>query len=130
MFKQLRSFNEFLAAGEGIATNVLADRLQRLEAAEIIERRASTQDRRRAHYRLTAKGIDLAPVLVDIVVWAARHEKTDAPPAVVTEMTRNRRRFIAGVRAEWRAVRRARVGVVSPAHHIPRRQPHHRSDDP
>jgi DNA-binding HxlR family transcriptional regulator len=101
MFKHLRSFKEFASAGEGIATNILADRLERLELAGIIERRSSAEDGRKTVYRLTAKGIDLAPVLVDIVVWAARYEKTDAPPAVVREMTRNRRRFIARVRADW-----------------------------
>src|SRR6478672_5169548 len=103
MFKNLRSFKEFAAAGEGIATNILADRLDRLEAAGVIERREDTKDRRRAIYRLTAKGQDLAPVLIEIVIWAARHENTAAPPAVVRAMERDRKRFIAALRKEWRS---------------------------
>jgi DNA-binding HxlR family transcriptional regulator len=98
MFKGLTSFSEFAAAGEGIATNILADRLERLEDAGIIEREQVAADRRRAVYRLTEKGMDLAPVLTEMVIWAAAHEETDAPPAVVRAMKRDRARFIAGVR--------------------------------
>jgi DNA-binding HxlR family transcriptional regulator len=103
MFKGYRSFKEFAAAGEGIATNILADRLERLEAAGIIEGRANAEDGRKGVYRLTAKGIDLAPVLTEMVIWAARHERTDAPAATVRAMRRNRTRFLAGVRKRLRA---------------------------
>jgi DNA-binding HxlR family transcriptional regulator len=72
MFKGLHSFKEFAEAGEGIATNVLAERLARLEAAAIVERRPDPADGRRTIYRLTKKGLDLAPMMVDLVVWAAR----------------------------------------------------------
>jgi DNA-binding HxlR family transcriptional regulator len=103
MFKNHRSFKEFAAAGEGIATNILTDRLERLEAAGIIDRRADSEDRRKTVYRLTAKGFDLAPVLIEMVVWAARYEDTDAPPATVKEMEGNRTRFIAAARTRWRS---------------------------
>lgn len=95
MFKGLRTFNEFLRAGEGIASNILADRLARLEAAEIIEKMSDPSDRRRFLYRLTRKGIDLAPLLVELVLWSARYEPTDAPEAVVRAMKKDRRRFLA-----------------------------------
>jgi DNA-binding HxlR family transcriptional regulator len=103
MFKGYRSFKEFAAAGEGIATNILTDRLARLEASDIIARAADTDDGRRTVYRLTAKGIELAPVLIEMVIWAARYEDTDAPPAVVRAMERNRARVIADLRREWRS---------------------------
>jgi DNA-binding HxlR family transcriptional regulator len=103
MFKGYRTFKEFAAAGEGVATNVLADRLARLEDAGIIERHSDADDGRRTIYRLTAKGIDLAPVLVEMVLWAAEYEDTDAPPAVVRAMKRDRERFIADVRKRWRS---------------------------
>lgn len=105
MFKDRRTYNDFLAGGEGIASNILADRLARLEAADIIEKRRDPDDARRFIYRLTAKGIDLAPVLVELVVWSARHEQTDAPPAVVRSMRKDREAFIAGVRERWRSSR-------------------------
>lgn len=103
MFKGLRTFNEFLTAGEGIASNVLTNRLATLEAAGIIEKLAHRTDARRYEYRLTSKGIDLAPILVDMVLWSARHEQTDAPPAVVRAMTTQRAKFIANVRKNWQA---------------------------
>jgi DNA-binding HxlR family transcriptional regulator len=103
MFKELCTFGEFAGAGEGIATNVLADRLARLEDAGIIVRRPDAADGRRVVYRLTRKGMELAPVLVELVLWAARHEATEAPPAVVARMTADRAGFIAGLWDRWRA---------------------------
>ena len=97
MFKGLRTFKEFAAAGEGIATNVLADRLERLEAAGIIRRDADPSDARRVLYRLSDKGFALAPVLVEMVIWAAKYEDTDAPPATVRAMRRDRAAFIAAL---------------------------------
>lgn len=102
MFKNRRTFNDFLTGGEGIASNILADRLRRLEDAGILEKRRDAADARRFVYRLSAKGIDLAPVLVELVVWSARHETTDAPPGVVRAMRSDREAFIAGVRQAWR----------------------------
>ena len=101
MFKGLRRFNEFLAAGEGIASNVLADRLARLEAHGIVTKNADPADARRYPYRLTEKGLDLAPMLVGLVLWSARHEQTDAPARTVHEMRTRRRRFPQQVRRGW-----------------------------
>lgn len=101
MFKGLRTFNEFAAAGEGIATNVLTDRLTRLEAAGILAKQPDPSDARRIHYRLTEKGIDLAPALVAIVLWSARYEDTDAPPSTIRAMRSRRKQFLADVRKRW-----------------------------
>lgn len=100
MFKGLRTFKEFAAAGEGVATNVLADRLERLEAAGIVRRGDDPADARRVVYGLTDKGFALAPVLVEMVLWAAAHEDTDAPPATVRAMRRDRAAFIAALSTE------------------------------
>lgn len=102
MFKERRTFNDFLTGGEGIASNILADRLRKLEDADIIEKRRDPQDARRFIYRLSSKGIDLAPVLVELVIWSARHEQTDAPAAVVRNMRADRDGFVANVRQRWR----------------------------
>jgi DNA-binding HxlR family transcriptional regulator len=101
MFRGRRTFNEFLNAGEGIASNVLADRLSRLEKAGIVSKRRDVEDARRFLYRLTPKGIDLAPAMVELVQWTARYEKTDAPPRVVRALRRNREGFLAQIRATW-----------------------------
>lgn len=102
MFKGLRTFREFASSGEGVATNVLANRLARLEAGGILSRRRDPEDGRRVVYRLTEKGIDLAPVLVEIVLWADRHERTAAPPETVREMKQQRARVLRAIRERWR----------------------------
>ena len=103
MVRGLRTFKEFQESGERIATNILADRLQKLEASGIITAEEEEEtDRRRVNYRLTQKGIDLAPVLLDLLIWAARHEETGAPCAVMARMAKNREAVIAEVRRRWR----------------------------
>lgn len=105
MFKDRQTYNQFLQGGEGIASNILADRLRKLEGAGIVEKHDDPSDARRYVYRLSAKGIDLAPVLVELVLWSARHETTDAPASVLRAMRADREAFIAGVRDRWRAGR-------------------------
>ena len=102
MVRGFRSFKEFQGSGEGIATNILADRLRKLEAIGIITAEVGETDGRRVNYRLTEKGIDLAPVLLELVVWGARHEDTGAPRALIVQMEKNREKFLAEVRRRWR----------------------------
>ena len=105
MFKGGKTFGDFRSADEGIATNILADRLGRLEANGIVEKRRDPVDARRLIYSLTEKGIDLAPVLVEMVLWATTYQKTDAPPVVVKAMRSDKSVFLARLRAAWQAAR-------------------------
>jgi len=102
MIRGFRTFKEFQESGEEIATNILADRLRKLEAAGIITADAEQTDGRKVNYRLTEKGIDLAPVLLELLIWGARHEKTEAPCALIEQMEKNRERILAEVRRRWR----------------------------
>jgi DNA-binding HxlR family transcriptional regulator len=102
MVRGFRSFKQFQASGEGIATNILADRLRRLQAAGIIMAEPEAADGRRLNYRLTEKGIDLAPVLLELLIWGARHQETSAPCALIEEMAQNREAVLAEVRRRWR----------------------------
>jgi DNA-binding HxlR family transcriptional regulator len=101
MVRGYRTFKEFEGAGEGIATNILSDRLRRLEAAGIITAGVEKTDGRKVNYRLTEKGIDLAPVLLELLIWGARHEETGAPCAVIDQMEQNRRQVLAETRRRW-----------------------------
>jgi len=101
MVRGYRTFKEFRTSGEGIATNILADRLEKLEAAGIVETEPDS-DGRRVRYRLSEKGIDLAPVLLEVVLWGARHEKTSTPAALLEQMTMNREAFLAETRRRWK----------------------------
>jgi DNA-binding HxlR family transcriptional regulator len=101
MVRGYRTFREFQHSGEGIATNILSDRLQRLEAGGIVDSETAGTDGRSLHYRLTPKGIALAPMLLEMLIWGARHEQTDAPCAVVDEMEQNRAAVLAETRRRW-----------------------------
>ena len=103
MFRGFRTYKELLESEEGIATNILADRLKRLEDCGIISTEPDATDRRKLIYRLTAKGIDLAPVLVELILWGARYEDTAAPPALLRKMERHRTEFISELRKRWAA---------------------------
>lgn len=102
MVRGYRTYKDFQNSGEGIATNILSDRLQKLEQAGLIISEVEQVDGRRVNYRLTEKGIDLAPVLLELLVWGARHEETGAPSAVIESMARNREKVLAEVRRRWR----------------------------
>jgi DNA-binding HxlR family transcriptional regulator len=80
VFKGRKSFGEFLAAGEGIATNVLADRLERLEGAGIITKRRDPDKGTKFVYGLTERGIDLVPLLLEMIAWSGRHDRRTAVP--------------------------------------------------
>ena len=101
MFKKLKTFKEFQESGEEIATNVLADRLQRLQEQGIVTGERSPIDARVVNYTPTSKGLDLLPVLVEIVLWSARYEKTAAPAKLIERMTNDRSRFINEMRGRF-----------------------------
>jgi DNA-binding HxlR family transcriptional regulator len=102
MVRGFRTFKEFQGSSERIATNILADRLRKLEAAGIVTAEAEKTDARRVNYRLTEKGIDLAPVLLELLIWGARHEETGAPCALIENMEKHREEVLAEVRRRWR----------------------------
>lgn len=68
-----RRYQEFLSSPERIASNILADRLAKLEAAGLVTRRAYQQNPARHEYLLTKKGKGLEPVLEAIIVWGQKH---------------------------------------------------------
>lgn len=97
MFKGRRHYGEFLNAGEGISTNILADRLARLEAAHVIAKRPDPSHGRRFVYELTEKGKNLMPVMLAIIEWSERYdEDTEVPP----EFTKKLREHPAALRRE------------------------------
>jgi len=101
MVRGYRTFREFQNAGEGIATNILADRLRNLQAAGILSTEPAEEDRRSTYYRLTAKGIALAPVLLDLLIWATQYEQTAAPCSVIEQMAANREAVLAETYRRW-----------------------------
>jgi DNA-binding HxlR family transcriptional regulator len=101
MLRGFRSYKEFLTSYERIATNILADRLRNLEVHGIIESRKDPEDGRRLIYQLTRKGIELAPVLTEMVLWAAAHEETQNQ-ALVDLMQKDKSNFLAQICDRWK----------------------------
>ncbi|HKT06257.1 MAG TPA: helix-turn-helix domain-containing protein [Gemmatimonadaceae bacterium] len=107
MLRGARSFSDLEACDEGIASNMLADRLRKLTASGIIAAEPDPSDARKRSYMLTEKGIDLAPVLAEMVLWAAAHEET-GNRALVRQIEQDKHRFLAEVRRRWANERGAR----------------------
>jgi DNA-binding HxlR family transcriptional regulator len=109
MFKDRTTYTEFLRAEEGIATNVLADRLVRLEEDGIVAEDATAAG---GGYCLTAKGIDLLPILLEIIAWSAKHDsRTAADRAFVRRFRTDKEAFTRKLRAELES-RHVRPGPV------------------
>src|SRR5712672_27845 len=95
-----RTFKEFLNSHEKIATNILADRLKRLENYGIISSASDPVDGRKSIYSLTPKGLGLAPVLTEMVLWAAAHEDT-GNQALVRLIRKDKQHFLDEVRKKF-----------------------------
>jgi DNA-binding HxlR family transcriptional regulator len=100
MFKDKSSYRDFLDGGEGISTNILADRLERLEDAGIITKDVIHTQDARTRYRLTDKGLDLMPMLLEMIAWSAKH---DPKTAAAKDFVRRVRTDRDGLARELRA---------------------------
>jgi DNA-binding HxlR family transcriptional regulator len=73
-----KTYGEFLKSEERIATNILAARLDFLERIKVIKKSPHGEDQRKDIYTLTEKGLDLIPVLFELVKWSAKHDPLSA----------------------------------------------------
>ena len=73
MFAKECTYGDFLKSPEGIATNILASRLLVLEENKIIEKLDHPDSKAKVLYKLTRKGIDLLPILIEIHLWAEKY---------------------------------------------------------
>lgn len=72
LFRGKHRYNEYLESGEGITTNILAERLQRLERIGLVTRMPYQEKPLRYEYHLTETGKSLGPVMWAIIDWANR----------------------------------------------------------
>jgi len=93
------TYGEFVASEEGMATNILASRLARLEQAGILMKQPSPFDKRKEEYVLTEKGLDLIPILVEMANWSAQYDAhTAAPAAWIALMQAEKEKMIQRIR--------------------------------
>lgn len=99
------SYGEFLTSDEKIATNILSNRLSMLETNGIISKRRNLTNRTKFIYSLEQPGIDLLPLLIDMVIWTAKQHpietKTDVRLARMA--TESRQQLIEAVEKHLRA---------------------------
>ena len=78
LFRGKSTYSEFLKQSrEGIATNILVDRLKKLLAMGIIDFRRESHDKKIKKYFLTDRGIDLYPVIYEFQRWTLKHVDFD-----------------------------------------------------
>lgn len=73
MFSTQCTYGDFMKSNEKIATNILAARLQMLEENGIITKSDHPESKAKVLYKLTQKGIDLLPVMIEVQLWAEKH---------------------------------------------------------
>ncbi|MEK7857026.1 MAG: helix-turn-helix domain-containing protein [Acidobacteriota bacterium] len=73
IFKGKNRYNEFLGSSENFPTNILANRLKRLEDESIIEKKLYNQHPPRWEYHLTKKGLELGKVVEAMYHWGNKH---------------------------------------------------------
>jgi DNA-binding HxlR family transcriptional regulator len=94
-----KTYGEFLASGEGIATNILASRLVHLEQQGLVVKKPDDADKRKEVYYLTDKGLDLIPILLELASWGAQHDpQTAAPPAWIARVKADKAKLITLIR--------------------------------
>lgn len=82
LFLGKRLYGELMQSPEGVPSNILAERLKRLENAGLLEKSPYQQNPVRHEYRLTPKGSDLFPVLKEIIRWGNKYvQGTTVPPS-------------------------------------------------
>lgn len=86
VFAGKSSYGQFLQSAEKMATNVLADRLALLEAQGIVTKTVATDKKSKFTYRLTEKGVDIVPIIVELVRWGAKHAATIVNPDLLAEL--------------------------------------------
>lgn len=102
MFNAKESYSDFLTSGEKISTNILADRLKRLEEMGIVNKGVKESSQSKVVYSLTRKGRDLLPIMLEITRWSGKYDAdTHASKAFLTHIEQDRDKLIAAIRAGW-----------------------------
>jgi len=95
LFKKECTYGDFLKSEEKIATNILASRLQTLEESGVIEKLEHPDSKAKVLYKLTQKGIDLLPLMIEINLWASKYfDLPEERKAMLKEVKKDKEKFI------------------------------------
>ncbi|MEW7008424.1 winged helix-turn-helix transcriptional regulator [Lentilitoribacter sp. EG35] len=94
MIRGNKTYSDFLEAEEGIASNILNDRLKKLTNLGILDKSRDPNNRRSFVYELTEKGHDLAPLVIEMVIWSGKHDtRENASKEVLAKVLEDKRQF-------------------------------------
>jgi len=98
LIKGYTSYGELLSSEEKIATNILASRLKELESCGIISKSLDPKNRRSSIYKITKKGAELAPIIVEMMRWSAKYDSnTQVSKSLLTQIEDDRQAFIDNI---------------------------------
>ncbi len=108
MLRGKRRYRDFLQSEEGISTNIRADRLRRMQQMGLVEKFADPSDRKASVYLLTDKGMDLFPVLLEVIRWGMEHdEHSIVPPQVAAALAGRKDDLARQARSQIQSERKA-----------------------
>ena len=103
LMHQKKTYKEMIASEEGIATNLLSARLKLLESLEVITKRKLPKNKKENIYLLTEKGISMAPIIMELVLWSDKYVRPYNPEMNAYETDNlDKSRFIESVQEEYR----------------------------
>lgn len=83
LFRGKRTYSDFLKSHEKISTNILADRLEKLEATGLIAKVPARENSPRKAYALMEKGADMLPVILEMIAWSATYDRYPEGAALI-----------------------------------------------
>ena len=99
MFTNRREFSHFAQSGEGISTNILSDRLDRLQRHGVISKNPHPSHGKKFIYELTDAGLELAPVLIELALWSYRNiDGAFVPQPVLDKFKQGRDQLLDSIR--------------------------------
>lgn len=102
MLEARHRYRDLLAANQGLATNVLSDRLKRLERRGLVSKTRDTADARQFVYRPTEAAKDLVPMLVEMIAWSAKQGHARMAPSFLRQFEEDREGLIAELQRQVR----------------------------
>jgi DNA-binding HxlR family transcriptional regulator len=104
MYAKQCTYGDFLKSPEGIATNILASRLLTLEENGVIEKLSHPDSKAKVLYKLTSKGIDLLPLMIEIGIWSEKYYAINKDrKAELKEVKKNKEEYIKAKIKELRS---------------------------
>ncbi|MCX6216320.1 helix-turn-helix domain-containing protein [Spirosoma sp.] len=86
VFAGKSTYGQFLQSAEKMATNVLADRLAVLESQGILTKAVASDKKSKFTYRLTEKGVETVPIIIELILWGTKHGPAVVDPGLLEEL--------------------------------------------